>query len=609
MSIPADVLAEIVAYFATNKKLNYGPTKNLLDRHKGFFVNRRAQTLANANPSWVTESGHTSLKARIDNEYKQLDTYLTAKATALAPGGTDLAPPHLDLHDVSRPTNATSASTVADNERTARARRSARIRAIGWRACGIHDNLWQASAGSTTATLQQKALDTLVDRRLRLIERMSYQVSRADALGGAWSFTGGGATGPWKDNFRVRMFEYPRISRNVVSQVAGFVGAANIASENDPRYQVGKPWQWEPGHHRLYYNVGPEPGNRFPTAEAGNWSLDSPNYWQQLKPTSTGAAAIDALFKPDPDWWGRAWLFCDQVLSSLNIEALLFGLRRRVQPPTDVAFNAIVTGHAAGYVALGAFPDGSPGTGTPHLMHDTADPYFENTSIDEADLQMGDWLVFWNSHIYTRIAAGEWKNEHSVVIEIDSDPVKGGIQRDRLHLQGHGTKEQVYGSYQSGIASELDLSLNLVRKAIAAAPSGTTKLDWNGLKGLLVKWEPYEPFNAPGAWWVSMEIADGGWNNFTEALDAVPGAVAFDAFASTGYSSPPSKTAIYFPLFRPNWPDGWDGYLGKRRHDPTWRGVPKNLVTYHADGSIVPGIHYSGRSSTPIDLIRPKVLP
>jgi hypothetical protein len=106
-----------------------------------------------------------------------------------------------------------------------------------------------------------------------------------------------------------------------------------------------------------------------------------------------------------------------------------------------------------------------------------------------------------------------------------------------------------------------------------------------------------------------MEIADGGWNNFTEALDAVPGAVAFDAFASTGYSSPPSKTAIYFPLFRPNWPDGWDGYLGKRRHDPTWRGVPKNLVTYPADGSIVPGIHYSGRSSTPIDLIRPKVLP
>ena len=519
-------------------------------------------------------------------------------------------PPHLDLHDLSKPTNDTGASTVASKERDARSRRSDRIRAIGWRGGGIHDTFWQASAGSLTATLQQVALDTIIDRRLRLIERMQYQVSRADDLGGAWRFTGGGATGPWKDNFRVRMFEYPRISRNVVSQVAGFVGASNIAPETDPPFHTGgKPWRWEPGHGRLYYNVGPDPGNRFPTAEAGNWSFAPlPDYWQQLKPISTAAAAIDKLFTPDPDWWGRAWLFCDQVLSALHIEALLFGIRRRVQPPTDDAFNTIVTGHAAGYVALGAFPDGTPGTGTPHLMHDPADVYFENTAIDEADLQMGDQVVFWNSYVYAFIAAGEWRNEHSVVIEIDSDPAKGGIFRDHLHLQGHGTKEQVYASYQTGIASQLDLSLDLVRKAIVAAPSGTTKLDWNGHTGLLVKWEPYEAFNAPGSWWVTMEIA-GDWDTISEALDAVPGSVAFDPFASTGYNPPPSQTAVYFPLSRPNLPNGWGGYLSKRRVHPDYRSPYKNLLSYNADGSMVPGIQIGGGRIMPISIVRPKVLP
>jgi hypothetical protein len=608
--VPEDVLADVVGYFETNKKLKFAKLQT--DRHKGFFVRRRAQILGCANPVWVTESGHTSLKTRIDNEYTQLDAFLTAKAMALTTAAGDpTLPAHLDLNDLAKPTNTTSASVVASNAATANRRRAYRARGIGWRAAAIHDNLWQASPGATSATLRQDAMSGIIDRRIRLIERMNYTISNATALGGPWSFAGGGPTGPWKDGFRVRMFEYPRIPAIVVSQVVGFVGAANIASETDPSYQAGKPWKWEPGHHRLYYNVPPWPGNRFPDNEKNDWTMDSPNYKQQLTPSSTAAAAIDTLFTPNPDWWGRAWLFCDQVLSALHIEALLFGLRRLVQPASDATFNAIVTGHPAGYVALGAFVDGTPGSGGPHLMHDPADQYFENLSINEGDLQLGDHLIFWNSFVYAEISAGEWRLENSVVIDVDSDPATGGISRDKLHLQGHGTSERDYATYQRvDIAGQLNRSLDLARSAVAAAAPGATSLDWNGHAGLLVKWEPYEAFNPPGAWWVQMNLATPmgtRWATISDALQAVQGSIATDPAPGPGYKPPPSSTAVFFPLYRPAVAGGWAGYLAARRANAAYR-APKNLVAFNADGSIMPGLHYAGQGK-PFPIVRPKVQP
>lgn len=605
------MLTDVLGYFETNKRLNFARLES--DRHKGFFVRRRAQFLGCVNPSWITEAGHNSLKTRIDNEYTQLDAFLTTKASALTTSGGDpRSPQHLDLHDVAKPKTTTRASVVASNEARARRRRSYRVRAIGWRAAGIHDNLWQAAAGATTATLQQNGLSTIIDRRLRLIERMNYTISSARALGGPWRFSGGGPTGPWNDGFRVRMFEYPRIPRNVVSQVVGFVGSGNIASETDPSFQPSKPWKWEAGHHRLYYNVGQWPGIRFPDNESPDWTADpGDHYIQQLAPSATGAAAVDTLFTPNTDWWGRAWLFCDHVLSALHIESLLFGLRRRVQPASDSSFNAIVTGHPSGYVALGAFVGANLAAGTARLMRDAADPYFENVMINEADLQLGDHLIFWNSFVYAEISAGEWRLENSVVIDVDSDQTTGGIRRDRLHLQGHGTPERAYPAYQLGIASHMNHSLYLARRAIAAAPAGTTALDWNRKVGLLVKWEPYEAFNSPGAWWVRMDLttATGAtrWGSIDDALKAVPGSVATDSTPGAGYTPPPSSTAVFFPLFRPAVHGGWAGYLAARRTNAAYR-APKNLVAFRADGSMMPGLHHAG-TGKPFPIIRPKVQP
>jgi hypothetical protein len=615
-----DVLNEVVGYFETNKKLKF--SKLAMDRHKGFFVRRRATTLGCANASWVSESSHTSLKKRIDNEYTQLEAFLKTKAAALDPtnGGTDLSPPHLDLHDLAKPKTTTSASTVASKEADARRRRTARVSGIGWRAAAIHPSMWQGAATSTTATLNQPALHDIIDRRLRMVERMNFQISRAEALGGSWAFSGGGPTGPWQDGFRVRMFEYPRIPRNpagVVGQVVGFVGEANIAPDTDPSFQTGgKPWKWEIGHHRLYYNVPPWPGNHFPTLSRPDWKHDlnpGAHYYQNLTPSTTGAAAIDNLFTPNSDWWERAWLFCDQVLSALQIDALLFALRRRAQPPSDAAFNAIVTGNPPGYVALSSFV--RKPLSTHRLMADTNDQFFDNMAIDESDIQIGDQLIFWNSFVYTDISSGEWRLENSVVIDVDSDQKRGSIHRQNLHLQGHGTSEKDYTSYQrDDIAGQLNLSLKQVRDAIKAALASapnTMSLKWNGVAGRLVRWDPYEPFNAPGAWWVQMSLTDAWghtrWAAIADALQAVQGSVSGDPTPGADYTPPPSANAVYFPLFRPAISGGWTAYFNKRRTNAAFR-APKNLAEFNADGSIMPGLFYAGQGK-PISIIRAKVMP
>jgi hypothetical protein len=619
MATPDKVLNDTVTYLAGQRKLSYKSSQ--VDRHKGFFVRRRAETLGNANPAWVTAPDQPDLRKRVLSEFDLLDTFLTTKAKSLDPtkGGADLTPPHLDLHDFAGVKYSTSAGVVKDKEQAARIRRTYWIRSIGWRAAAIHaDKVWQGPTSSTTATLLDKPLAEIIDRRLRLLERMSYQVSRADVLGGSWAFSGSGASGPWKDGFRKRVFEYPRTPSapvGVTAQVAGFVGAANIASENDPSFKTGgKPWQWEPGHKRLDYNVPPWPGNRFPSSVAGDWKWETArSYWLDLKPSGTAAAAIDNLFTPNDDWWGRSWLFCDQVLDALHIEELLFALRRR-SPSAESAFNALVTSKP-GYVALGGFVVSFDLSIPRHLTGDTADPYFDNIEIAEADLQVGDHLVFYNSFVYQDVAIGEWQLENSIVMDIDSDYTTSSIQRGQIHLQGHGTAESKYSTFQNVIADQLNDTLESIRqkivKTLASTPS-TTAIDWNNKKGIIVHWEPYEPFAAPGAWWVQMNLVDQNgdarWSTVQEALNAVPGAYATDPFAGTGYNPPPSNDAVFFPLYVPAVDGQWDGYFGKRRHRGSSYHPPKNLSALKAGGAVVPGLFPEGEHK-PIRVVRPKFAP
>ncbi len=72
-----------------------------------------------------------------------------------------------------------------------------------------------------------------------------------------------------------------------------------------------------------------------------------------------------------------------------------------------------------------------------------SDPYFDNEPIAEEDLQIGDHLIFYNSHIFSFISGSEWSLENSVVIDVDSDEA-GGMHRSNLTLQSHGTAPKTH---------------------------------------------------------------------------------------------------------------------------------------------------------------------
>jgi hypothetical protein len=218
-------------------------------------------------------------------------------------GGTDpTQPAHLDLADVARRRTRDPATTVAaalksrDNsvkQRTADfvAQRRERGLAIIWRAASIHAELWQPSADQSAATLRTAAMNELLGRRLHALERMSHQISRADAMGATDLNLGAGKHGAWTDGLRVRIFEYPRLGASA-AQVVG-----PIATEHtDPG---GLEWECESAtHRRIIYAV--PPGHRFRDAANPAFPLTAGSryrhdLWVGSAPGLTPASALGAV--------------------------------------------------------------------------------------------------------------------------------------------------------------------------------------------------------------------------------------------------------------------------------------------------------------------------
>jgi hypothetical protein len=604
---------------APRKKLNF---KDKLDRHRGFFAWRRATTIGSlpSNAPLLADPDLKFFKGRIELEYAQLDTFLETKVITLDPFGPDKTPNHLDLHDLAKPKLTTASAVVKKNEATYRVLRRYRIRAIGWRAAAIHDEVWQASSDGRSAILRTDALDMLIDRRLHMVERMNFQISRADALGGEWSFKA-----PFEDDFRIRMFEYPRIPKKQVRKALTFIDPAQIEPPGTKPFQPGgKVWRWESTNGRLIFNVPPFPGLNLPP----EWVMDTARiqssttpadklFWAYFRLIDQGSKATDVLatlFKPDTVWTGRKWLFCDHVISALHLEALLFASRRRDPAGADQKFNALM-GTPTGPISIGGFLDRVGASNAyGRLLSMANDPHFENIAINEGDLQVGDHVVVYNSKVFGALSPSEWILENSVVIDVDSDHSTGGIVESALALQGHGTEERKYATYlERNIAGPFNEFLNEIRRSIArtlAADAAATTADWNGEKGVFVKWDPYGAFSKPGPWWIKFELRDPTKNTPippAEGKLAILGSVIHDTAGGTGYNAPPSTTAVYFPLYRPAFGKGWDDYLNARRTKPTLK-VAKNLKEFVATGDIMPGLFFK-KKGMPIPVLRPKVQP
>src|SRR5262249_23833011 len=161
------------------------------------------------------------------------------------------------------------------------------------------------------------------------------------------------------------------------------------------------------------------------------------------------------------DFWGRAWFWCDHAIAATHLESLLFGMRRRGLPQgtAEAEFHALVTGSSvpngarAPYVGLSYNLISEHALDEGFLMRDGAsdapdlknlDPHFENVAISASDLQIGDQVIFWNSHTYDWMSEGDWRLENALVMDVQSLADCGTVDLDSVSLQGHGTEVRPY---------------------------------------------------------------------------------------------------------------------------------------------------------------------
>jgi hypothetical protein len=334
---------------------------------------------------------------------------------------------------------------------------------------------------------------------------------------------------------------------------------------------------------------------------ATHYKIDSSTdrtYWiKYIAGTKKPHETFATLFTPSTNFLNRAWFYCDATLSSVMIESLWFGLHRR--NGDDVEFDTVCG--KPDYVYLG--PHVYAPSHQTLMNDDPADVYFENGMGDLPTLQLGDELVVWNHRLYDEIAAGDWRNEYSIVMDIDTDPEHGTLDSG-LFLSGHGITTRKAADVAAELASilgnRIDVARDAVRAAIAIDPNAQ-KVDFMG-KPRLVRWDPYGELSTP--WWVEIPrtVWLGWYPTKEQALAAYKRAVISDPSPGTGYAAPPDPEALYFPLWEPAIFDGgfgkdpWDVYFESRRTG--MRGALK-MVEVKVDGRITPGLFYRAPSTFP----------
>jgi hypothetical protein len=574
-----------------------------IGHHVKFFLRFRAQTHLQTQSNTDTVANAVAAEYDVMRAFVASNIGLNPDSPAALITGTDAAP-HLDFNDVLRVNVA--AGPVGDSTRkTQELKRWHRAMKIVWRAAALEKDLWNPSFSAD-------ALKEILDRRLRIAERMSYQISVE--VKGHLRPTSAQPHGPWPDGVRVRMFEYPILD----ASFADSIGAANIGPTGI--------WKLDFAGRALYYNEGN--GRRIRAAAAtefvpGTGTTFVQTYPYDLLPGGTPAAAIDHLFEPSPDWWDRSWIYCDQVIAAIHLESLRFGKLRRTG--NDNAFDSAVNAHPRGWAQLRPLLPNSPGD--PRLMADDAtkppaEPrLFSNGPMPQ--VQLGDHVVFWNSIMYGLLSDGAWSLENAIIVDVQSDWASNDIG-DTLRLMGHGTPDTLAGKFREELKIELDMMLDMARQKAKAATTDNTP--WLRSPAPLVRWAPFnEPWVdetgvAQTPWWIRVPYVEtGDWIGRAIGREAtlftLPDCVEFTAGA--GFSSPPPAAgggpanAAYFPLWWPAQQGKWKGYIERRRggHVPSsFRLEPVRFDGRNIPGLILPGEFVPGSTSPRVLTVRPFVV-
>jgi hypothetical protein len=531
------------------------------DKHRAFFVLRRVLALGQGSTA-----PHTALIKRIEEDHDEVQAFVTAQFSGTkslansAPDGPSGAPltdvfsckmdEHLDLDNVA--TLLFPSSDPAEQEKRDRVKknkiadyhaiRESAARAIIWRAAAIHP--WQADVqidpppapktkrglweeDSTVIfpnRLRKVALKEILDRRLRLVERMNFHVN---APGRELIFSESATIlprGPWFDDSRVRMFDYPFFN---TASAGALIALKPDGASNDPLWTKGTTTLRRTGttvdtitYHfadpprNIPTRISPSPGTVAQATINTTWLRDPDakhSYSRLFVPEAAGTGpelgpAVDALMVSKKNIWDRPWLYCDHVCLALHLDALRFALIRRLgQTAADDAFRLIgrtTANNRPGFVwlgaALGAAPTnpGKPSEwkapNTKKLFQGGDDAvWFENAFINPADLQVGDHVIYYNHMVYNAVVGGAFGLENAIVSGLESDPSPkkhGSIVPTSMMVAGHGMHFETLADFGLEMARLTNSAISAFRTFFKTWP-----LDFfrRVQSFLFIKWNPY----------------------------------------------------------------------------------------------------------------------
>jgi len=583
------------------------------------YMERRVLYLTGKNSGWATESGFTSLIARIGAEMNQVAAFVDERLTTL--GGADpVTPAHRDLQDAAKHLIIDGPTAIATQFQKNKSERAERIAQIVWRGCAIQAELWSGGDSTLSPSLLKPPLTEILDRRLHSVEVL---ILHDEANLGKWSIAG--IASGWKDQQRTSMFQYPLIRFADPDDHSDFEPALTAAGLSI----AGLAPDWNSTGFRIEYRLQ----TRVRPEAFAEWMWDQPNYVLTFAPGATGSSALNDMIPITPavtdvkfeDFQDRNWMFCDIMLAALHLQGLRFSRLRRTGTDTD--FN---TATASGVTLRPLLPVTGPPAVT-GLMTDGA-KWFEAVAIPHDELQVGDHLVYWNNQFVRHILGSEFGLENSYVTRIGSDGYM-------VMLSGHGMPETIETQFAEEMASAMKGAyaklVKFINDKFAADPGLPPVLGvrQNSIRFQLVRWAPFNEIFGPEDGSVSLK-ADGAWwirlrrdalrdkkppdphpdpvPSMTDALTMIPKSVRVDT--SRGMIPPtlPSgdfdtdyQEAIYLPLSVPSGVNkGWAGYFDNHKG----AGDSVFLVDLIPDGEFVPGFYFKGRGQqSTIPVMRPKV--